>query len=125
MQASGTTRWVFDSLYGTKQFTKGAELQRPRKVPMRVEPKSYFGGWRGAARLNAGTAAQQVWGRARGRTWCVCLCVPRYHTWALCTEPVLGDGAVSARRAMMNAPSHVPNPSSSWPLPRLCLPLPP
>lgn len=37
------TNYVFDKLYGTKQFTQGAELQLPRKVPMRVEPKSYFG----------------------------------------------------------------------------------
>ncbi|PNW74778.1 hypothetical protein CHLRE_12g510250v5 [Chlamydomonas reinhardtii] len=36
------TNYVFDKLYGTKQFTQGAELQLPRKVPMRVEPKSYF-----------------------------------------------------------------------------------
>lgn len=34
--------WVFDRLYGTKQYTAGAELQLPRKVPIRVEPKSYF-----------------------------------------------------------------------------------
>ena len=34
---------VFDRLYGAKQYTAGAELQLPRKVPMRVEPKSYFG----------------------------------------------------------------------------------
>lgn len=32
-----------DKLYGTRTFTAGAELQLPRKVPMRVEPKSYFG----------------------------------------------------------------------------------
>ncbi|GLC43847.1 hypothetical protein PLESTB_000914700 [Pleodorina starrii] len=36
------TSYIFDKLYGTKQFTAGAELQLPRKVPMRVEPKSYF-----------------------------------------------------------------------------------
>ncbi|KAG2482276.1 hypothetical protein HYH03_018790 [Edaphochlamys debaryana] len=36
------TNHLFDRLYGTKQFTAGAELQLPRKVPMRVEPKSYF-----------------------------------------------------------------------------------
>ncbi|GLI59006.1 hypothetical protein VaNZ11_000829 [Volvox africanus] len=36
------TNYLFDKLYGTKQFTAGAELQLPRKVPMRVEPKSYF-----------------------------------------------------------------------------------
>lgn len=37
------TSYIFDKLYGTKQFTAGAELQLPRKVPIRVEPKSYFG----------------------------------------------------------------------------------
>ncbi|GFR44876.1 hypothetical protein Agub_g6219 [Astrephomene gubernaculifera] len=37
-----TTSFLFDKLYGTKQHTAGAELQLPRKVPMRVEPKSYF-----------------------------------------------------------------------------------
>lgn len=34
---------VMDTLFGTRQHTSGAELQLPRKVPMRVEPKSYFG----------------------------------------------------------------------------------
>mmetsp|Transcript_10385 Transcript_10385/g.18066 ORF Transcript_10385/g.18066 Transcript_10385/m.18066 type:complete len:161 (-) Transcript_10385:307-789(-) len=33
---------LFDKLYGTHFHTEGAELQLPRKVPMRVEPKSYF-----------------------------------------------------------------------------------
>ena len=35
---------VFDTLFGTRYYTEGATLQLPRKVPMRVEPKSYFGG---------------------------------------------------------------------------------
>lgn len=35
-------RSFWDRLYGTKMYTPGAELQLPRKVPMRVEPKSYF-----------------------------------------------------------------------------------
>jgi hypothetical protein len=34
---------VMDSLFGTRYHTEGATIQRPRKVPMRVEPKSYFG----------------------------------------------------------------------------------
>lgn len=34
---------LFDKLFGTRYYTHGAELQLPRKVPMRVEPKSYFG----------------------------------------------------------------------------------
>lgn len=32
----------FDSLWGTRMHTQGAQLQLPRKIPMRVEPKSYF-----------------------------------------------------------------------------------
>lgn len=31
-----------DKLWGTRFHTHGAELQKPRKVPLRVEPKSYF-----------------------------------------------------------------------------------
>jgi hypothetical protein len=34
---------VLDTLFGTRYHTPGAALQLPRKVPMRVEPKSYFG----------------------------------------------------------------------------------
>jgi uncharacterized membrane protein YidH (DUF202 family) len=34
---------LMDSLFGTRYHTEGATIQRPRKVPMRVEPKSYFG----------------------------------------------------------------------------------
>lgn len=34
---------VMDQLFGTRYHTEGATIQRPRKVPMRVEPKSYFG----------------------------------------------------------------------------------
>jgi hypothetical protein len=33
---------VTDRLWGTRYYTHGAKLQLPRKVPMRVEPKSYF-----------------------------------------------------------------------------------
>lgn len=33
---------VMDTLFGTRYHTVGAELQLPRKVPMRVEPKSFF-----------------------------------------------------------------------------------
>lgn len=32
-----------DTLFGTRYHTVGATLQLPRKVPMRVEPKSFFG----------------------------------------------------------------------------------
>lgn len=31
-----------DSLFGTRYHTQGASLQLPRKVPLRIEPKSYF-----------------------------------------------------------------------------------
>lgn len=34
---------VTDSLFGTTYLTHGAALQLPRKVPLRIEPKSYFG----------------------------------------------------------------------------------
>jgi uncharacterized membrane protein YidH (DUF202 family) len=34
---------VFDRVFGTRGHTEGAELQLPRKIPLRVEPKSYFG----------------------------------------------------------------------------------
>jgi uncharacterized membrane protein YidH (DUF202 family) len=37
-----TKAQVFDTLFGTRYHTPGASLQLPRKVPMRVEPKSYF-----------------------------------------------------------------------------------
>lgn len=33
---------VTDTFFGTKYFTQGADLQLPRKVPLRIEPKSYF-----------------------------------------------------------------------------------
>ena len=39
----GVTAKVFDSLFGTRLNTEGATLQLPRKIPVRVEPKSYFG----------------------------------------------------------------------------------
>ncbi|KAK9865381.1 hypothetical protein WJX84_009820 [Apatococcus fuscideae] len=31
-----------DDLFGTRYHTEGASLQLPRKVPLRIEPKSYF-----------------------------------------------------------------------------------
>ena len=39
----GNMAHVTDALFGTKYFTQGADLQLPRKVPLRIEPKSYFG----------------------------------------------------------------------------------
>ncbi|GAX86125.1 hypothetical protein CEUSTIGMA_g13538.t1 [Chlamydomonas eustigma] len=33
---------VTDKLWGTRTYTEGANLQKPRKVPLRVEPKSFF-----------------------------------------------------------------------------------
>ena len=32
-----------DAVYGTRNFTSGARYQLPRKVPLRIEPKTYFG----------------------------------------------------------------------------------
>ena len=32
-----------DAVFGTRSYTPGARLQLPRKVPLRVEPKSFFG----------------------------------------------------------------------------------
>ncbi|KAK9915394.1 hypothetical protein WJX75_008578 [Coccomyxa subellipsoidea] len=31
-----------DSVYGTRTHTQGARYQIPRKVPLRIEPKTYF-----------------------------------------------------------------------------------
>ena len=41
--ASDPKAQMLDTLFGTRYHTRGAALQLPRKVPMRVEPKSYFG----------------------------------------------------------------------------------
>jgi hypothetical protein len=32
-----------DAMFGTRSYTAGARMQLPRKVPLRVEPKSFFG----------------------------------------------------------------------------------
>ena len=43
-QAGGqTVTSVSDAVFGTRQHTTGAKLQLPRKVPLRIEPKTYFG----------------------------------------------------------------------------------
>lgn len=34
---------VLDTLFGTRAHTPGAALQLPRKVPLRIEPKTWFG----------------------------------------------------------------------------------
>ncbi|CAL5221671.1 g3901 [Coccomyxa viridis] len=31
-----------DAIYGTRNYTSGARYQLPRKVPLRIEPKTYF-----------------------------------------------------------------------------------
>jgi uncharacterized membrane protein YidH (DUF202 family) len=31
-----------DAIFGTRSYTAGAKMQLPRKVPLRVEPKSFF-----------------------------------------------------------------------------------
>mmetsp|Transcript_37476 Transcript_37476/g.80732 ORF Transcript_37476/g.80732 Transcript_37476/m.80732 type:complete len:154 (-) Transcript_37476:71-532(-) len=33
---------IADRIWDTRLYTEGSQLQLPRKVPMRVEPKSYF-----------------------------------------------------------------------------------
>ena len=43
-----------DTLFGTRAHTEGARYQIPRKIPLRIEPKTYFGkrrmdGWTGPA----------------------------------------------------------------------------
>lgn len=32
-----------DRIFGTRTYTPGAALQKPRKVPLRIEPKTWFG----------------------------------------------------------------------------------
>ena len=32
-----------DRLFGTRAHTEGAKFQIPRKIPLRIEPKTYFG----------------------------------------------------------------------------------
>jgi uncharacterized membrane protein YidH (DUF202 family) len=62
---SHTRRW-FDKLYGTRLHTEGAELQKPRMVPMRVEPKSHFANertflsWMGMAITMGGVSSALV-----------------------------------------------------------------
>lgn len=57
---------LFDKIYGTRFHTEGAELQIPRKVPMRVEPKSYFAlertylSWMGMAVTMGGVSSALV-----------------------------------------------------------------
>lgn len=34
---------VTDALFGTRSHTMGAQYQLPRKIPLRIEPKTYFG----------------------------------------------------------------------------------
>ena len=33
-----------DQLFGSRGYTEGARYQLPRKIPLRIEPKTYFGG---------------------------------------------------------------------------------
>mmetsp|Transcript_24836 Transcript_24836/g.54086 ORF Transcript_24836/g.54086 Transcript_24836/m.54086 type:complete len:148 (-) Transcript_24836:784-1227(-) len=55
-----------DKLWGTRYHTQGASLQLPRKVPMRVEPKSYFAlertflSWMGMAVTMGGVSSALV-----------------------------------------------------------------
>ncbi|KDD73383.1 hypothetical protein H632_c2235p0 [Helicosporidium sp. ATCC 50920] len=36
------TAGLTDLLFGTRNYTQGAEYQLPRKTPLRIEPKTYF-----------------------------------------------------------------------------------
>ena len=38
-----TVSAIQDAVYGTRNYTPGARYQLPRKVPLRIEPKTYFG----------------------------------------------------------------------------------
>ncbi|KAL4458180.1 hypothetical protein ABPG75_013045 [Micractinium tetrahymenae] len=33
---------ITDALFGTRTHTEGAQYQKPRKIPLRIEPKTYF-----------------------------------------------------------------------------------
>mmetsp|Transcript_8444 Transcript_8444/g.21119 ORF Transcript_8444/g.21119 Transcript_8444/m.21119 type:complete len:173 (-) Transcript_8444:570-1088(-) len=63
---TGTLSALSDRLFGTRMHTEGAELQLPRKVPMRVEPKSYFAlertylSWMGMAVTMGGVSSALV-----------------------------------------------------------------
>lgn len=50
-QAMASSSAVTDQLFGTLGHTEGALYQLPRKTPLRIEPKTYFGVfcWRGCA----------------------------------------------------------------------------
>jgi hypothetical protein len=41
--ARSTAASVSDRLFGTRTLTVGAARQLPRKTPLRIEPKTYFG----------------------------------------------------------------------------------
>jgi hypothetical protein len=49
-----------DTMFGTRYHTVGAELQLPRKVPMRVEPKSFFGELRLVKAAGGRTASSEL-----------------------------------------------------------------
>mmetsp|Transcript_2648 Transcript_2648/g.5384 ORF Transcript_2648/g.5384 Transcript_2648/m.5384 type:complete len:168 (-) Transcript_2648:136-639(-) len=36
------TQGLRDQLFGTREYTHGARYQLPRKIPLRIEPKTYF-----------------------------------------------------------------------------------
>lgn len=58
-----------DTLFGTRSYTQGAEYHLPRKIPLRVEPKTYFGGFRQKVSLQAATCdADNSYMRAASNT---------------------------------------------------------
>lgn len=66
---------VLDTLFGTRYHTPGAALQLPRKVPMRVEPKSYFGETRAQPVFSSQHQHQVAWSSAAQCARSCWLCV--------------------------------------------------
>jgi len=55
-RARATGFLIADRFFGSRRVTVGASLQRPRKVPLRIEPKTYFGERRGVEGDEGGRA---------------------------------------------------------------------
>jgi hypothetical protein len=43
LAAMPTLSALTDEVFGTRSYTEGAQIQLPRKIPLRIEPKTYFG----------------------------------------------------------------------------------
>lgn len=59
---------VRDNLFGTLGHTEGAEYQIPRKIPLRIEPKTYFGA-RCVLGRRPGRGLAMMGGSNPGRPW--------------------------------------------------------